>query len=483
MMAPAPQKMSNVQKMKEKVTNVLNQEKFLQFHNNRNPENFPRVQFDVNDLEFCDLLHEIDHIYKSVHSLNKVFVKYSNASMNMTKINSFFGPQALKAYPQTHINHSASVQINQTHEETSKLYKEFLANQQQTVIQFKMISQKFELLFAKLKNRDKSLEKFKHYYDKIQKLKEQNQLKGRSTDPKEDAKHAEAVQRVTYLNVLIQQQNDKKYTEALTQFNALNNSCYNDINDIIRNKYKILTPIVIRFTQVSQVFFSKMSGAFQSVNMLQDKSPLYANATAANQDASNQNQDPNMNNNNNNNDYYYEEQKQDDVGFNFQDLDLGNGQRNSFTSQIQPQVQQQPQIEEEPVYDNRYDREYAEMMKEKKSRQNSVIGQSNVNQNNNYNQNSYKEESNYLNQDLQYDQNYYSAPQTNNQNNQVYDKYDERYYQDVPQQQDNQNNYDNGYDNNYDSQNQNYYDQNYANNNNQNSNQQNDQYGNYDNYY
>ena len=69
------------QYFKDKI-NTLKEDKMLQFHNNRNPENFPRVHFDINDLEFCDLLHEIDHIYKSVFNLNKVFVKYSTASLS-----------------------------------------------------------------------------------------------------------------------------------------------------------------------------------------------------------------------------------------------------------------------------------------------------------------------------------------------------------------------------------------------------------------
>ena len=62
--------------------------------------------------------------------------------------------------------------------------------------------------------------------------------------------------------------NEKKYDESMKEFNILNNSCYNDMKDIISNKYKALTPVVLRFIQVSQLFFKKMSFAFKSTGSL-----------------------------------------------------------------------------------------------------------------------------------------------------------------------------------------------------------------------
>lgn len=50
----------------------------------------------------------------------------------------------------------------------------------------------------------------------------------------------------------------------------LNNVCYKDITDIIKNKYWV-NPIVIRFSQVSQMFFSKMARSTQPMTALIDR--------------------------------------------------------------------------------------------------------------------------------------------------------------------------------------------------------------------
>lgn len=55
----------------------------LKFFHGRDPENFPRVKFDINDHEFVELLRDMDHIYEAVHNLNQVFVKYSAASTSI----------------------------------------------------------------------------------------------------------------------------------------------------------------------------------------------------------------------------------------------------------------------------------------------------------------------------------------------------------------------------------------------------------------
>lgn len=70
-------------KMKSAITG---KETYLKFHNDRTACFFPDVTFDVNDGEFCELLHEIDTIYKNMHSLNEVFKKYSKASKSKSAI-------------------------------------------------------------------------------------------------------------------------------------------------------------------------------------------------------------------------------------------------------------------------------------------------------------------------------------------------------------------------------------------------------------
>lgn len=52
----------------------------IYFHNGREPENLPRIKFDINDYEFTDMLREMDVVYEAVHNLNATFVKYSSAS-------------------------------------------------------------------------------------------------------------------------------------------------------------------------------------------------------------------------------------------------------------------------------------------------------------------------------------------------------------------------------------------------------------------
>eukprot|EP00347_Sterkiella_histriomuscorum_P008038 403346612 len=261
MLAPSTQSLSSVMKDKISTSLDIKEGKLLKFGNNRVPQTFPKVKFDINDLEFCELLEQIDYIYKSVHSLNEVFVKYSKASIRLSKFNGVYGPQALKLFSgNENPNKLNAVQINQTHEEADKLYKDFLNNQQQTCLLFKTITTKFEIFHIKLKNRDKALETFKHYHEKMEKLKQDSYVKSKSGDPSVAAKDAEAIAR-----------NEKKFDESLKAFNMLNNSCYNDINDFIKNQYKALTPIVIRFSQVAQVFFSKMSNTFQPLTTLVDR--------------------------------------------------------------------------------------------------------------------------------------------------------------------------------------------------------------------
>lgn len=90
----------------------------------------------------------------------------------MSKINTVLGPQAEKIYPQGHLNNPTAKSITQTHSEAGQLYKDLIGNHKQTCDQFRVFFGKFDVIFNKLKQRDKSLETFKHYFEKLRKIKE-----------------------------------------------------------------------------------------------------------------------------------------------------------------------------------------------------------------------------------------------------------------------------------------------------------------------
>lgn len=87
------------------------------------------------------------------------------------------GPQAEKIYPNGHVNNPTAQSITQTHNEAAGHFKDFMLNHKTTTDQFKVFFSKFDVIFAKLKLRDKALETFKHYFEKMRKLREDRQLK------------------------------------------------------------------------------------------------------------------------------------------------------------------------------------------------------------------------------------------------------------------------------------------------------------------
>jgi hypothetical protein len=58
----------------------------------------------------------------------------------------------------------------------------------------------------------------------------------------------------------------------LTIFQGHNNWLYKEIGDVIRNKYKELTPVVIQFISTAQSFFSKAGQSFSRLSQIYDKS-------------------------------------------------------------------------------------------------------------------------------------------------------------------------------------------------------------------
>jgi hypothetical protein len=51
----------------------------------------------------------------------------------------------------------------------------------------------------------------------------------------------------------------------LSDFETLNALCFNDGNDLINNKFRSLTPLVIKFIMTNTMFYSKAGNAFKAV--------------------------------------------------------------------------------------------------------------------------------------------------------------------------------------------------------------------------
>lgn len=51
-----------------------------------------------------------------------------------------------------------------------------MLNHKQTCDQYKAFFAKFDVIYVKLKQRDKSLETFKHYFEKLRKMREDQKI-------------------------------------------------------------------------------------------------------------------------------------------------------------------------------------------------------------------------------------------------------------------------------------------------------------------
>jgi hypothetical protein len=72
-----------------------------------------------------------------------------------------------------------------------------MLNHKETSEQFRVYFAKFDVILAKLKLRDKSLETFKHYFEKIRKMKEDRSVRSSvALEPAKLAKEEEKVARV-----------------------------------------------------------------------------------------------------------------------------------------------------------------------------------------------------------------------------------------------------------------------------------------------
>lgn len=65
-----------------KAKETLAKLKKLDFHQNREPFNFPRVKFDINDHEFVEILVDVDIIYMQLVKLGHVLSRYRNSTIS-----------------------------------------------------------------------------------------------------------------------------------------------------------------------------------------------------------------------------------------------------------------------------------------------------------------------------------------------------------------------------------------------------------------
>jgi hypothetical protein len=83
--------------------------------------------------------------------------------------------------------------IAETHAETQGYYKDLSQNHKQTCDQFRAFFAKFDMIYDKLKTRDKALAKFIHYFEKLRKIKEdrsvRNSVGGDSGKVSKDAEY------------------------------------------------------------------------------------------------------------------------------------------------------------------------------------------------------------------------------------------------------------------------------------------------------
>lgn len=107
-------------------------------------------------------------------------------------MNGLLGPQAEKIYPSGHGNFVTAQSINQVHGEAAQHFKDFSMNHKATCDQFRVYFAKFDVIFAKLRQRDKSLDTFKHYFEKLRKMKEDKSVRSSvALDPARLAKEEE----------------------------------------------------------------------------------------------------------------------------------------------------------------------------------------------------------------------------------------------------------------------------------------------------
>jgi hypothetical protein len=79
------------------------------------------------------------------------------------------------------VNNPTAQSIKETHGEADQHFKDFMLNHKATCEQFRVYFSTFDVIYAKLKQRDKSLEVFKHYFEKLRKLKEDRSVRNSQT--------------------------------------------------------------------------------------------------------------------------------------------------------------------------------------------------------------------------------------------------------------------------------------------------------------
>ena len=99
--------------------------------------------------------------------LLQVLLHQFNYLIDMANFNLLFGQQTMKMFPDGHKMNLEAQKIFKAHQEGNVHYGEFLKSQKALYAQFKQFFDKFKVVGEKIKLRDKSLNQFKHYYEKL----------------------------------------------------------------------------------------------------------------------------------------------------------------------------------------------------------------------------------------------------------------------------------------------------------------------------
>eukprot|EP00347_Sterkiella_histriomuscorum_P008033 403346628 len=229
----------------------------LDFVRLREPCDFPNVENEISDKKFIAMLEQFQQVYNCAHGLNQVFWKYQQAANNLLTSNQGLKLSSSKAYSQSNDLYPTCQEVAKSHDENVQPLKDFMQKLEQFNQKFQLYFLKFGTIYARLKQRDQSFEKFKHYYRKLEKMNEDRlymKNKGLS-DPKMEAQEQEA-----------QQRNEKKYQLAFREFQAQNKPLYVEIQDLVKNKYQHITPLALKFNREAAIFFIQIGAVYDNLN-------------------------------------------------------------------------------------------------------------------------------------------------------------------------------------------------------------------------
>lgn len=102
---------------------------------------------------------------------------------------------------------------------------------------------------SKLKDRLKEIRNFNHYYNKIPRLKQEQSLKEATGQAASKGQHK--IER-----------NERKFKEVGAKLKAIHKECYEMMTQIIKNRYVLINPALLRFIGALRRFYSGVASIF-----------------------------------------------------------------------------------------------------------------------------------------------------------------------------------------------------------------------------